>query len=62
VVTSKWIFQHKFKAEGSLDRYKVCWVLRGFTQCPRVDYNETFNPVIKPAIVRIVLTLAVYRG
>jgi hypothetical protein len=27
-----------------------------------VDYDETFNPVIKPAIVRIVLTLAVYRG
>lgn len=30
VVTGKWIFKHKFKADGSLERYKACWVLRGF--------------------------------
>jgi hypothetical protein len=34
VVTGKWIFKHKIKADGSFDRYKVRWVLRGFTQCP----------------------------
>jgi hypothetical protein len=33
VVTGKWIFKHKLKADGSLDRYKTRWVLRGFTQC-----------------------------
>jgi hypothetical protein len=27
-----------------------------------VDYNETFSPVVKPATVRTVLTLAVSRG
>jgi hypothetical protein len=27
-----------------------------------VDYDETFNPIIKPATVRTVLTLAVSRG
>jgi hypothetical protein len=27
VVTDKWIFKHKFKADGSLDRYKAHWVL-----------------------------------
>jgi hypothetical protein len=31
VVTSKWIFKHKLKADNSLDRYKARWVLRGFT-------------------------------
>jgi hypothetical protein len=62
VVTGKWIFKHKLKADGSLDQYKARWVQRGFTQCPRVDYNETFSPVAKPAIVRTVLTLALYRG
>jgi hypothetical protein len=58
VVTGKWIFKHKFHADGSLDRYKARWVLRGFTQRPGVDYDETFSPVVKPATVRIVLTLA----
>jgi hypothetical protein len=62
VVTGKWIFKHKLKTDGSLDRYKARWVLCGFTQCPGVDYDETFNPVVKPATVRTVLTLAVSRG
>jgi len=24
VVTGKWIFKHKFQADGSLERYKAC--------------------------------------
>jgi hypothetical protein len=31
VVTDKWIFKHKFKANGSFDSYKARWELRGFT-------------------------------
>jgi len=37
VISGKWIFKHKFKADGSLERYKARWVLRGFTQRPGVD-------------------------
>jgi hypothetical protein len=61
VVTGKWIFKLKLHANGSLERYKVCYVLRGFTQRPGVNYDETFNPVVKPATVQIVLTLALSR-
>jgi hypothetical protein len=56
VVTSKWIWTHKRRADGTLERYKARWVLRGFTQWPGVDYDETFSPVVKPATVRTVLT------
>lgn len=59
VVTGKWIFRHKFQADGSLDRYKARWVLHGFTQRPGIDFDETFSPVVKPATVRTVLSLAV---
>ena len=59
VVTGKWIFRHKFHSDGSLARYKARWVLRGFTQRAGVDYDETFSPVVKPATIRVVLSLAV---
>jgi hypothetical protein len=62
VVTDKWIFNHKLKANDSLDRYKTCWVIWGFTQRLRVDYDETLSPIIKPATIRTMLTLAVSRG
>ena len=58
VVTGKWIWTHKRRADGSLEHYKARWVLSGFTQRPGVDYDETFSPVVKPAIVRMVLSLA----
>nr|CAB3503089.1 unnamed protein product [Digitaria exilis] len=61
VVTGKWIFKHKFNADGSLERYKARWVLRGFTQRPGVDFAETFSPVVKPATIRTVLSLALTR-
>jgi hypothetical protein len=61
MVTGKWIFCHKLLADGSLHRYKARWVLRGFTQRPDIDYDETFSPVIKPAAVRVVLSIALSR-
>ena len=61
IVTRKWIFKHKFRADGSLERYKARWVLRGFSQRPSVDFSETFSPVVKPATVSIVLSLALSR-
>ena len=61
VVSGKWIFKHKLKTDGSLERYKAHWVLRGFTQRPGVDFDETFSPVVKPATVRTVLSLALSR-
>jgi hypothetical protein len=62
VVTGKWIFKHKFNFDDSLERYKARWVLHGFTQRPGVDYDETFSPVVKLAMVRTVLSLAVSRS
>lgn len=62
LVTRKWIFKHKFKADGSLGRYKARCVLCGFTQCPSIDFDETFSPIVKLANIRLVLSFAISRS
>ncbi|RLN16196.1 hypothetical protein C2845_PM02G14540 [Panicum miliaceum] len=57
VVSGKWVFRHKLNPDGSLDRYKARWVVRGFSQFPGIDFGDTFSPVVKPATIRTVLSI-----
>ncbi|GJT99297.1 ribonuclease H-like domain-containing protein [Tanacetum coccineum] len=61
VVRSMWLFKHKFNADGSLNRYKARLVANGRSQQQGIDCDETFSPVVKPATIRTVLSLAVSR-
>jgi hypothetical protein len=58
IVSGKRIFRHKFNAVGTLDRLKACWVLRGFSQEHEVNFYETSIPVVKPATIRVILSVA----
>ncbi|GJY96179.1 ribonuclease H-like domain-containing protein [Tanacetum coccineum] len=61
LVRSMWLFKHKFHADSTLSRYKARLVANGSNQQHGVDFDETFSPVVKPATIRTVLSLAVSR-
>jgi hypothetical protein len=46
----------------SLDRYKATLVVKGFKQRYGIDYKDTFSHVVKPAIIRTILSIVVSRG
>lgn len=55
-------FRIKYTPSGSVERYKARLVAKGFHQRPEVDFSETFSPVINPATIRLMLSLAVTNG
>ena len=53
-----WIYTVKYKAYGSIERFKVRLVAKGYTQTNGIDYIKTFAPVTNINIIRVLLSLA----
>lgn len=54
----KWIYELKYKVDGSIKKYKAHLVAKGYSQKEGIDCHETFPPVVRMVIVRIVTALA----
>ena len=62
IIGCKWIFRVKRNLDGSIARYKAQLATKGFNQCPSVNFHDTFNPVVKPITIHVILTVVVSKG
>ena len=62
LIRCMWIFRHKKNFDGSFERYKARLVGDGRSQVAGVDCDETFSPVVKPATIRTVITIALSKS
>ena len=62
MVGCRWIFKTKLHANGSIERHKARLVVKGFSQIHGLDFEDTFSPMVRPATIRIILSIAVTYG
>jgi hypothetical protein len=62
VIGVKWFFKTKLNADGSINKHKARLVVKGYSQEPSIDFTETFAPVSRLDIIKLLLALAAQNG
>lgn len=57
-ISCKWVYKIKRHPYSLVERYKAWLVTEGFSQQYGLEYDETFSPIAKLSIVRVLLALA----
>ncbi|KAL0544097.1 hypothetical protein IC582_019208 [Cucumis melo] len=58
VIGTKWIFKNKIDEIGCVTKNKARLVAQGYTQVEGVDFDETFAPVARLEVIRLLLGIS----
>ena len=61
-LSTKWVFKRKHKVNGSIDQYKPRLVIKGYKQTEGLDYFDTYSPVTRINLIRMVLAIVALRN
>ena len=61
-LSSKWVLKRKRKVDGSIDKYKVRLVIKGYRQTEGLDYFDTYSPMTRINSIRMVLAIDALRN
>jgi hypothetical protein len=61
-VGCKWVFKKKLRPYGTIDKYKVRLVAKGYTQKEDEDFFDTYSHVARLTTIRVLLSLAASYG
>jgi hypothetical protein len=55
IVISRWVIDVKYQVNERIERFKARLVIRGFIQIYRINFDETFAPIMRIDSLRILL-------
>ena len=58
MLRSRWIYKVKHAADESVEKYKVRFVTKGFSQKEGIDYEKTFAHVARYSSIQTIISLA----
>ena len=59
---SRWVYKIKMGPQGTIERWKSRFVVKGYSQIPGVDFDRAFSSTMRATSFRILLALAAIGG
>ena len=62
VIRVRWVYRTKLNVDGSINKFKVRLVVKGYSQQHEVDFSDTFASVARYDTIRLLLSLVAQKS